>query len=164
MARFRYSRAKFWQAVSVALALTALVMFLSWLLLNFAGLRNADVYSAATALIFLGFCSAGMLWRYSRNEVILAVLPTGIADVRWASGDEPVGWERVRQITLRQRESDFELVILLWPGENGGRGDSQLTSDLTPLEGDVETVVRAINRYVPVVVQTAGGFAEERHV
>jgi len=145
MNRFRYSRSKFWLALIVALALTVLVTILTWMIFTRLGNPNTNLITTAAGLVFLAFFSARMALQYFRDEVVLAVLPTGIIDARWKTG--LIEWERIKEIALRQRESEFELHVYLWPKT----GDLQiLPIDLGPLESDVETIVGAISAYLPV--------------
>ena len=62
---------------------------------------------------FWHFFSARMALQYFRDEVVLAILPTGIEDLRWSVG--LIEWERIKEITLNRRESEFWLKIHLWP-------------------------------------------------
>ncbi|MCF6320146.1 MAG: hypothetical protein L3J32_00020 [Rhizobiaceae bacterium] len=145
MNRFRYSRRKFWNAFIVALALTAMVTGLTWMILTRIGNPRAFEFTAAAGLIFLAFFSARMALLYFRDEVVLAILPTGIDDARWGVG--VVQWERIKEITLHQRESEFELIIHLWP-VNGV--SERLPIDLDTLESDVDIIVHAIEGYLGV--------------
>ena len=149
MNRFRYSRQKFWLALVVALGLTAMVTGLTWMIFTRLGNPNANATTAIAGLIFLAFFSARMALQFIRDDVVLAILPTGIEDARWSSG--LVEWERVKEITLAQRESEFEINIHLWPhhwpDENG---PPTLAIDLGALESDVETIINAITVHMPV--------------
>ncbi|MCP4183097.1 MAG: hypothetical protein GY761_07235 [Hyphomicrobiales bacterium] len=145
MNRFRYSRTKFWLAMIVALSLTAMVTGLTWMVFTRLGNPNTDLITAIAGLIFLAFFSLRMALQYFRDEVVLAVLPTGINDTRWGRG--LVEWELIKEILLRQRESEFELIVHLWP--NAGTGQA-LAIDLDALEGDVETITASITRYMPI--------------
>lgn len=145
MNRFRYSRIKFWLAMIVALGLTAMVTGLTWMIFTRLGNPDADFITAIAGLIFLAFFSLKMGLRYFRDEVVLAVLPTGINDARWGRG--LIEWELIKEINLRQRESEFELIVHLWP--NTGMGPA-LAIDLEALEGDVETITTSITRYMPI--------------
>jgi len=143
--RFRYSRRKFWRALIVSLGLTAMVTGLTWIIFTRTGNPNAFEFTAAAALVFLAFFSARMAVLYFRDEVVLAILPTGIDDARWGAG--MVQWERIKEVTLRQRESEFELTVHLWPVN--GISES-LPIDLDALESNVDTVVHAIEAYLYV--------------
>ena len=145
MNRFRYSRTKFWLALVVALGLTAMITGLTWMIFTRLGNPNANGITAAAGLVFLAFFSARMALLYWRDEVVLAVLPTGIEDARWDWG--MIEWERIKEITLRQREAEFSLNVHLWPQE----GNSPvLPIDLGALESDVDTITRAINIHMPI--------------
>ena len=145
MNRFRYSRTKFWLAMIVALSLTAMVTGLTWMIFTRLGNPNADLITAIAGLIFLAFFSLKMGLQYFRDEVVLAVLPTGISDARWGRG--LIEWELIKEINLRQRESEFELIVHLWP--NTGMGPA-LAIDLEALEGDVDAITSSITRYMPI--------------
>ncbi len=145
MNRFRYSRTKFWLAIIVALGLTAMVTGLTWMIFTRLGNPSADAITAVAGLIFLAFFSARMALQYFRDDVVLAILPTGINDARWARGS--IEWERIKEITLRQRENEFQLDVHLWPVS----GSSEILSiDLEALESDVETITSAINIHMPI--------------
>ncbi len=145
MNRFRYSRTKFWLAIIVALGLTAMVTGLTWMIFTRLGNPSADAITAVAGLIFLAFFSARMALLYFRDDVVLAILPTGINDARWARGS--IEWERIKEITLRQRENEFQLDVHLWPDS----GASEILSiDLEALESDVETITSAINIHMPI--------------
>lgn len=145
LTRFRYSPTKFWISLTVALGLTAMVTGLTWMIFTRQGNPNANTITAAAGFIFLAFFSARMAIQYFRDDVVLAILPTGIEDTRWGRGT--VEWEQIKEITLRQRESNFELYVHLWPVENKS---TQLPIDLDVLESDVETILAAINVYIQV--------------
>jgi len=145
MNRFRYSRTKFWLAMIVALALTAMVTGLTWMIFTRLGNPDADLITAIAGFIFLAFFSLKMALQYFRDEVVLAIMPTGINDTRWGRG--LIEWELIKEIVLRQRENEFELVVHLWPNAGLGQG---LAIDLDALEGDVETITNSITRYMPI--------------
>jgi len=145
MNRFRYSRTKFWLAMIVALGLTAMVTGLTWMIFSRLGNPQVDLITAIAGLVFLAFFSLKTGLQYYRDEVVLAVLPTGIRDARW--GRDLIEWELIKQINLRQRENEFELMVHLWPNTGLGR---PLTIDLEALEADVETITASITRYMPI--------------
>jgi hypothetical protein len=145
MTRFRYSRTKFWLALVVALGLTAMVTGLTWMIFVRLGNPNANTITAAAGLIFLAFFSARMAFQFFRNEVVLAILPTGIEDARWGIG--LIEWERIKEIALSQRENEFELNVYLW---RNGDVTQILAIDLEALESDVDTIINAITVYLPV--------------
>ena len=145
MTRFRYSPTKFWISLIVALGLTAMVTGLTWMIFTRQGNPNANLITATAGLIFLAFFSARMALQYFRDDVVLAIQPTGIMDARWGRG--MVEWELVKEITLRQFESNFELVVHLWPVNKYAE---RLPIDLDALEGDVDAVLAAIMVHMPV--------------
>jgi len=145
MTRFRYSRTKFWRALIVSTGLTAMVSGLTWIIFSRSGNPNAGEYTAIAGLVFLVFFSARMALLYFRDEVVLAIMLSGIDDARWEDGLVP--WERIKAITLRQRESEFKLTVHLWPKRGVPRS---LSIDLDVLEGDVNTVLDAITAHMPV--------------
>lgn len=129
----------------VALALTAMVTGLTWMIFTRLGNPDADLITAIAGFIFLAFFSLKMALQYFRDEVVLAIMPTGINDTRWGRG--LIEWELIKEIVLRQRENEFELVVHLWPNAGLGQG---LAIDLDALEGDVETITNSITRYMPI--------------
>ncbi len=145
MTRFRYSPTKFWISLTVALGLTAMVTGLTWMIFTRQGNPNTNLITAVAGFIFLAFFSARMAVQYFRDDVVLSILPTGIEDVRWGRG--LVEWEKIKEITLTQREENFELNIYLWPKDNKS---TRLPIDLDELESNVNTVLEAINRYFTV--------------
>lgn len=109
------------------------------------GNPNADLITIAAGFIFLAFFSARMAIQYFRDDIVLSILPTGIYDARW--GRELIEWEKVKEITLSQREQEFELNVHLWPIA----GDVKiLPIDLDALESDVDTIIDAIAVHVQV--------------
>ena len=109
------------------------------------GNPNANAITAIAGFVFLAFFSARMALQYFRNEVVLSILPTGIEDARWSRG--LVEWELIKEITLVQRETAFEINVILWPQNNF---PTTLSIDLDALESDVETVTKAIMQYMPI--------------
>ncbi len=109
------------------------------------GNPNANAITTFAGLVFLAFFSAKMALQFFRDDVVLAILPTGISDARWNGG--LVEWDKIKQITLRQHESEFELGVYLWPQNEEALN---LAIDLGPLESDVDTIVSAITIYMPV--------------
>lgn len=149
MTRFRYSPTKFWISLIVALGLTAMVTGLTWMIFTRQGNPATNTITATTGLVFLAFFSVRMAYQYFRDDVVLAILPTGISDVRW--GRDIVEWVEIKEITLRQRETNFELIVHLWPaGKNGDLETVQLPIDLDALESNVDTILAAITNYIAV--------------
>jgi len=131
----------------VATALTALICGLVWLLLGIYGSNHMSLYTLIAGLLFFAFISAKMLFQYFRNEVVLAVQPTGLYDGRISS--ETISWERIKELVLVRREQEYSLSIVLWPSENNSKATSH-EIDLTALEGGSEVILEAINEYKPI--------------
>ena len=156
--QYRYSRPRFRQTIVTAAGLTVMVSGFAWLILSGTGVRQANWWTAATALVFFGFVSAGMLWRYLRDETVLAVLPTGLLDIRVAP--EPVSWERIREVVIRQSETDFELDVHLWKrqGQDGAAGhEPDFTVELASLDASPSEVVEAIGRHTMIRSENGAG-------
>ncbi|MGB7337105.1 MAG: hypothetical protein WBD01_15060 [Salaquimonas sp.] len=148
-AKFRYSRAGFRRNLVIALALTALICGLVWLLLGISGSNHMTLYTSIAGLLFFAFISAKMLGQYVRNEVVLAVQPTGLYDSRISS--ETIAWDKIKELVLLRREQEYSLSVHLWPKEN--TGDAKAKSheiELTALEGGSEKILEAINQYKPI--------------
>ena len=122
-----------------------MVTGLTWMIFTRLGNPNVNTITAIAGFVFLAFFSARMALQYFRNEVVLSILPTGIEDARWGRG--LVEWELIKEITLAQRESNFEINVILWP-QNGVQ--TTLPIDLDALESDVETITNAIMQYMPI--------------
>jgi ABC-type nickel/cobalt efflux system permease component RcnA len=161
MSGYRYSRPKVRTALVVAAGLTAVVSGTAWMLMLAFHVRHADLYASASAAVFFAFVSATMLWRYLRNEVVLAVQPTGLYDSRWRS--DAVAWEAVREVVVRRKEDEVELDVYLWqPQMSGGRREVRPdhTIELAPLEGSAASIVGAIAEHV-TVRQDAGALGAD---
>lgn len=150
--RFRYHRESFRRTLAIAIGLTLAVCGLVWLLLGIYGVRHMNLLTLLTGLIFFAFVSARMLAHYFRNEVILAVQPTGLFDAR--IGNNVLPWDAIRELVLVRREQDYSLRIVMWSGMSG-RGAKQQTHEvsLTALEGGAQPVLEAISAYMPVRVE-----------
>ena len=144
--QFRYHRESFQRTLAIAIGLTIAVCGLVWLLLGIYGVRQMNLLTVLTGLIFFAFVSARMLAQYFRNEVILAVQPTGLFDAR--IGNDVLPWEEIRELVLVRREQDYSLKIVLW-GAKGAKPQTHEVS-LTALEGGAQPVLEAINAYRPV--------------
>ena len=147
--QFRYHRESFQRTLAIAIGLTLAVCGLVWLLLGIYGVRQMNLLTLLTGLIFFAFISARMLARYFRNEVILAVQPTGLFDAR--IGDDVLPWDSIRELVLVRREQDYSLRIVLW-GSKGAKPQTHEVN-LTALEGGAQPVLEAINAYRPVRVE-----------
>lgn len=146
-AQFRYSREGFRRNLLIATALTALICSLFWLLLGIYGSNHMNLYTMIAGLLFFAFISARMLSQYFRNEVVLAVQPTGLYDGRISS--ETILWEKIKELVLVRREQEYSLSIVLWPKENHLKTATH-EIELTALEGGSEKILEAINQYKPI--------------
>lgn len=147
--QFRYHRESFQRTLAIAIGLTLAVCGLVWLLLGIYGVRQMNLLTLLTGLIFFAFVSARMLARYFRNEVILAVQPTGLFDAR--IGDDVLPWDAIRELVLLRREQEYSLQIVLW-GSKGAKPQTHEVN-LTALEGGAQPVLEAISAYRPVRVE-----------
>jgi len=147
--QYRYSRPKFHTALIAAVALTAMVTWLVWMLLLAFGSRHPGLWSAAAATVFFGFVSAPSLMRYARDEIVLAVYPTGLLDAR--HGADIVPWEDIREMVLRQSESEFELDVHLWRRRQAlADGKPDFTIELASLDAGPSEIVAAIARHARI--------------
>jgi len=169
MTSLRYSGPKFRVALVVAAALTAMVSLTLWMLLNAFHFAHTDYLAALSALVFFAFVSVAMLIRYLRNEVVLAVRPTGLYDARWQA--DTVAWQDIREVVVRRVENDVELDVYLWHRQSSGQSSGKPPAggrerqdyrpdhiiELAPLEGDVAGVIRAIGHHVTVRAESPAG-------
>jgi len=148
--QFRYSQNSFQTSVLVALGLTAIVSFLVWLFSRLLGFVHYNWITAVSGLIFFSFCSAAMIIRYMRNEVVLSVRPDGLFDARYSS--QAVPWEEIKDIRLGRHENEFQLNVFLWPREAmpGQVAQPSFTIDLAPLDGGVEAILAAVGGHVTI--------------
>ena len=151
-AQFRYAREGFRRNLIIAVALTALVCGVTWLLLGIYGSANMNLYTVIMGLLFFAFISARMLAQYLRNEVVLAVQPTGLFDARISS--DTISWDQIKELTLLRREQEYSLSMALWPGkvsniQDKGAGRTY-NIDLSSLEGGSEKILSAIQQYMPI--------------
>lgn len=153
MTRFRLSTASMRTMVSVAAAMTATISGLVWMALVAQGSPHTMFWTVAAGAAFFAFCSAALLWRYLRDDVILAALPTGLFDARWRR--EPVAWDAIRELVLRRVENEFELDVYLWRPQAKATNRPDHVIEIAPLEGGVEAVVAAISRFAPVRADSA---------
>jgi len=144
-ARFRYSRQGFQRNLAIALGLTGLVCGLVWLLLGINGSPRMTLYTVITGLVFFAFISARTLAQYFRDEVVLAVQPTGLYDGRISS--QTIPWEAIKELVLTRAEQEYALSIVLWPQHAITGGKTRHEIELTPLEGGAEPVLNAISQY-----------------
>jgi hypothetical protein len=149
MAQYRYSAPHFRRAILIALVMTAMVAGVVWMVAKAASRPDSMLWAGIAALIFFTFISFGMLQRYMRNAVVLAVRPTGLYDAGYA--DRTIPWDEIRDIILRQRESEFELVVFLWKlRQDRSATAADFAIDLTQLDSDPEQIVSEISAYKPV--------------
>ena len=160
MARYRYSDARLQQTLIVAVGLTMMVCFLTWMFLAAAGQPQTLFWTGATGLVFFAFMSLATLIRWLRREIILAILPTGLFDARWQA--DPVNWERIREVVMRRKENDITLDIYLWRGQEPGKVTElhpgrdhgpDFTIDTSALEGDASEMAQTISRHAVVRVE-----------
>ena len=144
MYQFRYSKAGFRYNLIVAVALTALVCGLVWLLLGIYGSNHMNLLTALTGAVFFAFISARMLAQYWRNEVVLAVQPTGLYDGRISS--ETFAWDTIKELVLLRREQEYQLSVILWPEKPGGKPVTH-EINLSVLEGGSQPILEAISQY-----------------
>ncbi|MGI9356847.1 MAG: STM3941 family protein [Rhizobiaceae bacterium] len=144
--QFRYASESFYRSVITALGLTAIVSFLVWLFARLFGLSNADTVTTISGAVFFAFCSAGMIWRYVRNEPVVAIRPDGLLDRR--HGMQAVPWEEIKELRLTRAENDFGIAVHLWPRRQAeSAGKPAFVIDLHPLDADPGTVLLALSRY-----------------
>lgn len=153
--QFRYSTPKFRMTLLVAAGLTFMVAGLAWMLLVAFGNSHPRLWTGVAALVFFGFVSAGMLVRYLQNQPVLAVYPTGLLYARHSS--EPVSWESIREIVLRQKETEYELDVYLWKTQRAAAKTpdrADFTVDLAPLDADVPEVLAALSGHARIRAET----------
>ncbi len=161
--RFRYSGVKIRSALLAAVAMTATVSGLAWMMLSAAYHPHAIAYTALSGLAFFAFISAAMLFAYWRKSDVIAILPTGLFDRRWQR--EPVSWDAIREIVLRRVEDEFELDVYLWPGP-GNRGRPNVPDHiitLAPLDAPAAVVVDALRPHVELRIDNNSGLASTRN-
>ena len=150
--QYRYSRPKFHVTLAVALGLTGMVTWLAWMMLTAFGSQHARLWSGLTALVFFGFLSARALLRFMRDEVVVAVYPTGLLDARYRRDIVP--WESIREIVLRQSEQEFELDVYLWKPQAAASRVPDFTMELAPLDAGPGELVAAIGRHARIRGET----------
>ncbi|MFK5980122.1 MAG: hypothetical protein QM488_14670 [Rhizobiaceae bacterium] len=122
---------------------------LAWMISARLAGGYATIVTAVVALVFFVFCSIGMLSRYYRDEVVLAVRQQGFFDKRLKQ--KIINWEEIKEIVLLQREQEFQLELHLWPMSRDGivsiNGIEPLKIDLEPFEIDINDLMQAINEH-----------------
>jgi hypothetical protein len=151
MAQYRYSAPHFRRAVLAAVAMTAMVAGVVWMVARAAARPDSLFWAGAAALVFFAFISIGMLLRFLRNAVVLAVRPTGLYDARYANRTIP--WDEIKDIILRQHESEFELEVYLWKmRQDRSEAVADFSIDLAQLDDDPARIVSEISTYKPVSI------------
>lgn len=114
------------------------------------GLREPDagLWAALSGLVFFAFVSAPAVWRYFNNSVVLSVQPAGIYDARVSA--EPLSWENVREIVLRQAEETFTLDIYLWKRQRDASGQTDFQIELASLNSPVHEIVQDISTHMKI--------------
>lgn len=102
-------------------------------------------------VVFFSFCSAAMIYRYMRDEIIVAVRPDGLFDARHSSQALP--WEKIKEVRLERQENEFQLLVQLWP--MGEAPPKLIWIDLAPLDVDVEPMLQAIAPHARISVDHA---------
>jgi len=158
--QYRYSQSSFQVSVLTALGLTAIVCFLVWLFSRLAGSQNAGLITLISGCVFFSFCSAAMIWRYMRRDIIVAARPDGLFDARFSS--QAVPWDAIKDLRLRRAENNFSLAVHMWPdawarmaGLSQAKAAAVFVMDLEPLDADVETVLQSIAAYKPIAIDAA---------
>lgn len=145
----RYSREKFQFTLLSAILLTAMFTILAWLISSQLAGGYATMITAGVALVFFVFCSIGMLSRYYRNEVVLAIRQQGFFDKRLKR--KIINWDEIKEVVLSQREREFLLEIHLWPMSHESvvsiTGKEPLKIDLEPFEVSIDELMQAIGEH-----------------
>ena len=148
-ARFRYSKSGFRRNLVIAVGLTILICMITWLILGIYGSNYMNLLTIFTGLCFFAFISAKMLAQYFRNEVVLAVQPTGLFDGRISS--ETIGWEKIKELVLVRREQEYSLSLILWPTGGSAKSEGKTYQiELSALEGGSEKILDAIEHYMRI--------------
>lgn len=151
--QFKYSKAKFRTNLLIAIVLTAMVCGFTWMLLGIYGSQHMTLYTIIVGSIFFAFMSVKMLRQFIQDKIILAINPNGLLDARWS--EEIIAWEKIKDISLGQREEEFILSVWLWPNSNSPQSSHQSSDetfqiDLEPLEANPELIVELINTFKQV--------------
>ena len=93
-----------------------------------------------------------MIWRFVRNEVVVAIRPDGLFYARHSS--QAVPWDEIKDVRLERAEDEFHLGVYLWPTKQTGR-DSRpaFKIDLMPLDGSVEQILRAVAEHKAIYAE-----------
>ena len=132
-----------------SLALTAAITFAVFAISGSLGFRHYKLLTYATALIFFGFLSAPMLYRFFHNSVVLSIHHGGIVDLRLSR--EVIAWDDVRNLDLQLVEQELKLHLVVWPhAVIAKNGRLEFDIDLSILDADPAQVIASIERYQPV--------------
>lgn len=150
--QYRYSRQSFNRSTLTAVGLTLIVCLLVWLFSRLLGFYRSDLITAISGLIFFSFCSAAMIWRYWRNDIVVAIRPDGLFDARYST--QAIPWDDIKDVRLGRAENDFQLDVYLWPGRHHVTDAGPAFSiDLQPLDVPAQQVVDAIVNYKPITLE-----------
>ena len=105
--QYRYSSHSFNRSVLTAIGLTLIVTFLVWIFTRLMSFSHANTITIVSGLVFFGFCSAAMIMRYVRNDVVFAIRPDGLFDARYSS--QAIPWDDIKDVRLERAENDFQL-------------------------------------------------------
>jgi hypothetical protein len=154
VAQYRYSKSSFQSSVLAALGLTAITTFLVWLFCRLFGLVHGNTITVISGLIFFGFCSAAMVWRYLRSDIVLAFRPDGFFDSRYSRTAIP--WEQIKDIRLGRVENEFLLSVYLWPrDQRATSSDPAFVVELAPLDSGVDKILEALSAHAPISLPQA---------
>lgn len=147
--QYRYSKNSFNRSVVTAVGLTLIVTFLVWLFSRLIGLQHANLITIVSGLMFFGFCSAAMIWRYASKSIVLAFRPDGLFDARYSM--QAIPWDDIKDVRLDRAENDFQLCVYLWPDRLINKDHAAVFNiDLTPLDASLEQILTALSAYKPV--------------
>ena len=150
--QYRYSKNSFNRSILTAAGLTLIVCFLVWLFARLLGLQQTNLITVISGVIFFSFCSAAMIWRYLRNEIVLAVRPDGLFDARYSS--QAVPWDDIKDVRLERAENDFQLGVYLWPDRQKDSGGAPaFMIDLEPLDASVHQILEAVLDYKQISME-----------
>lgn len=149
--QYRYSKTSFHKSVYTAVGLTVIISFLVWLFSRLMAFSHPYWITIVAGGVFFSFCSAAMIYRYVRDEIVLAVRPDGLFDARHSS--QAVPWEQIKEVRLERQENEFQLLVQLWP--MGEAPPKLIWIDLSPLDAGVESVLQAIAPHARISVDHA---------
>ena len=153
--QYRYSSHSFNRSVLTAIGLTLIVTFLVWIFTRLMSFSHANTITIVSGLVFFGFCSAAMIMRYVRNDVVFAIRPDGLFDARYSS--QAIPWDDIKDVRLERAENDFQLGVYLWPpNQKVATSGPTFTVDLSPLDGSVEQILIALSEHKNI-------YFEEQH-